>query len=56
MGSECRGPVLDILPVGPLATLDGSAPAATTMRADIVAYMIYLEGPEYPEYVMDFLT
>ena len=22
------------------------------MRADIFAYMIYLEGPEYPEYVM----
>ena len=22
------------------------------MRAEIVAYMIYLEGPEYPEYVM----
>ena len=26
-----------------------------TMRAEIVAYMIYLEGPEYPEYVMHFL-
>ena len=25
------------------------------MRADIVAYMIYSEGPEYPEYVMHFL-
>ena len=23
-----------------------------TMRAEIIAYMIYLEGPEYPEYVM----
>ena len=23
-----------------------------TMRAEISAYMIYLEGPEYPEYVM----
>ena len=22
------------------------------MRVEIVAYMIYLEGPEYPEYVM----
>ena len=22
-----------------------------TMRAEIIAYMIYLEGPEYPEYV-----
>ena len=22
------------------------------MRAEILAYMIYLEGPEYPEYVM----
>ena len=22
------------------------------MRAEIIAYMIYLEGPEYPEYVM----
>ena len=22
------------------------------MQAEIVAYMIYLEGPEYPEYVM----
>ena len=26
-----------------------------TMRAEIVAYMIYLEGPDYPEYVMHFL-
>ena len=25
-----------------------------TMRAEIVAYMIYLEGPEYPEYAMHF--
>ena len=25
------------------------------MRAEIIAYMIYLEGPEYPEYVMHFL-
>ena len=25
------------------------------MRAEIVAYMIYSEGPEYPEYVMHFL-
>ena len=25
------------------------------MRAEIVAYMIYLEGLEYPEYVMHFL-
>ena len=24
----------------------------TVMRAEIVAYVIYLEGPEYPEYVM----
>ena len=24
--------------------------------AGIIAYMIYLEGPEYPEYVMHFLT
>ena len=24
----------------------------TTMRAEILAYMIYLEGREYPEYVM----
>ena len=23
-----------------------------TKRAEIIAYMIYLEGPEYPEYVM----
>ena len=22
------------------------------MRAESIAYMIYLEGPEYPEYVM----
>ena len=22
------------------------------MRVEIIAYMIYLEGPEYPEYVM----
>ena len=26
-----------------------------TMRAEIIAYMIYLEGPEYPEYVMYIL-
>ena len=26
--------------------------SANTMRAEIVAYMIYLEGPEYSEYVM----
>ena len=25
---------------------------SSTMRAEIVAHMIYLEGPEYPEYVM----
>ena len=25
------------------------------MRAGIFAYMIYLEGPEYPEYVMRIL-
>ena len=25
-----------------------------TMRAEIIAYMIYSEGPEYPEYVMHF--
>ena len=25
------------------------------MRAEIVAYMIHLKGPEYPEYVMHFL-
>ena len=25
------------------------------MRAEIIAYMIYLEGPEYPEYVMHYL-
>ena len=24
------------------------------MRAEIIAYMIYSEGPEYPEYVMHF--
>ena len=27
-----------------------------TMRAEIVAYMIYLEGPEYPEYAMHVFT
>ena len=27
-----------------------------TMRAEIFAYMIYLEGPEYPEYVMHMFT
>ena len=26
--------------------------SCNTMRAEIIAYMIYLEGPEYPEYVM----
>ena len=26
-----------------------------TMRAAIVAYVIYSEGPEYPEYVIHFL-
>ena len=26
-----------------------------TMRVEIIAYMIYSEGPEYPEYVMHFL-
>ena len=25
------------------------------MRAEIIAYMIYFEGPEYPEYVMHLL-
>ena len=25
------------------------------MRMEIIAYMIYLEGPEYPEYVMQIL-
>ena len=25
-----------------------------TMRAETIAYMIYLEGPEFPEYVMHF--
>ena len=25
-----------------------------TMRAELVAYMIYLEGLDYPEYVMHF--
>ena len=24
------------------------------MRAEMIAYMIYSEGPEYPEYVMHF--
>ena len=23
-----------------------------TMRAELLAYMVYLEGPEHPEYVM----
>ena len=27
-----------------------------TMRAEIIAYMIYLEGPEYPEYVMHIFS
>ena len=27
-----------------------------TMRAEIIAYMIYLEGPEYPEYVAHIFT
>ena len=26
-----------------------------TMRVGMLAYMIYLEGPDYPEYVMHFL-
>ena len=26
------------------------------MRAEIIAYMIYSEGSEYPEYVMHFLS
>ena len=25
-----------------------------TMRVEIIAYMTYSEGPEYPEYVMHF--
>ena len=29
---------------------------ACTMRAEIIAYMIYSEGPEYPEYEMHFFT
>ena len=28
---------------------------SNTMRVEIVAYMIYLEGPENPKYVMQFL-
>ena len=28
-----------------------SVNGACTMRAEIIAYMIYLEGPEFPEYV-----
>ena len=26
------------------------------MQAEIVAYMIYLEGPEFPEYVMHIFS
>ena len=29
--------------------------SVNTMRAEIVAYMFYLEGPEFPEYVMHIL-
>ena len=33
-------------------TVISSTNSRLTMRAEIIAYMIYLEGPEYPEYVM----
>ena len=36
--------------------LDAPCKAEHTMRAEIIAYRIYLEGHEYPEYVMHFFN
>ena len=46
--------LLDLPPMGFRAdrTVSRATLAVPTMRAEIVAYMIYLEGSEYPEYVM----
>ena len=42
-----------VLQLSDAAVLPSAIVATTcTTRTEIIAYMIYLEGPEYPEYVM----
>ena len=44
------------LPASPQILFPETPQERDTMRAEIIAYMIYSEGPEYPEYVMHFFT